>query len=329
MIVTRAPLRLSLGGGGTDLPSYYSEYESEFIAGAIDKYVYMAVNRPAILDAVLVKYSISEQAASASGVKHDLVREALMFYGIDSNIEISSMADIPSGTGMGSSGSYIVALVAALRQLQNMSSTTLELASEACHIEIDRANHPVGMQDQLVAAFGGIRHYRIARDGTVSTEPIRLHSSTLSALERRLQLWFTGITRQSSTILADQQHQTLHRNPGVVNNLHHTKELGRLIHSALVAGDLDHFGTLLDEHWQNKKQRSSLMSDDDIDHIYNLARRSGALGGKVVGAGGGGFLMLLAAEGAETRLATTISGQGMREMPFRFVKNGVEVLLSQ
>jgi D-glycero-alpha-D-manno-heptose-7-phosphate kinase len=327
VIVTRAPLRLPLGGGGTDLPSYSRRHGGEFLAAAIDKYVYIVVNRPAVLDTIMVKYSLSEEASDPTELKHDLVREALLLHGIERNLEIASLADLPAGTGMGSSGSYTVALLAALRALKGLGWTAMELAEEASTIEIDRAGHPVGKQDQLVASFGGVRWYQIGADGAVVTEPARIPPTTLATLERRLQLWFTGATRDSATVLGEQRRRTERGDRTVLASLHETKRLGQAIRDALVAGDLVRFGGLLDRHWQSKKRRSEEVSNNLVDEVYLLARRHGALGGKLMGAGGGGFLMLLVDEHSTDEVARALSARGLRQMPFRFVDAGVEVLL--
>lgn len=330
MILTRAPLRLPLGGGGTDLPSYYRDHGGFFLSAAINKYVYVSVNRPAADERIRVRYSKSEDVDCPDEVQHDLVRNALKLLEIDGSLEISSMADVPAGTGMGSSGSYLAALLRGLHALTGTHRSAWELAEEACHIEMDMAGHPVGKQDQYVAAWGGLNCYDIARDGTVSVTPLRIPSYTREDLEDASLLFYVGITRASATILSQQVADTTSGNSAVVESLHRTKDLGYRIKDALEDGDLVKFGGLLDEHWQNKKKRSSKISEPRIDRAYDRACELGALGGKVLGAGGGGFLYLLCPDGNGTkrRIREALTEEGMRYMPFTFDYEGAKVLLN-
>ena len=293
MILARAPLRIPLGGGGTDLPSYYSRFGGFFIAAAIDKYVYVTVNRPASDDLIRLKYSRSEEVKHVDELQHDLVRASLNELKLDRNIEITSMADVPAGTGMGSSGSYLVALLVALHTLKQDHQPKWELAEQACHIEIDLAGHPVGKQDQYVAAWGGLNCYEVSSKGDITVTALKVPTYALEDLERCVLLFNTGQTRKSDVILSHQKKDTEDGNEAVVDSLHRTKELGMSIKQSLEEGDLVAFGRLLHEHWTNKKARSTQISDTRIDRIYDVARGSGALGGKVIGAGGGGFLMVL------------------------------------
>jgi D-glycero-alpha-D-manno-heptose-7-phosphate kinase len=327
MIVARAPLRVPLGGGGTDLPSYYSKFGGFFISAAIDKYVYVTVNRPASDDLIRLKYSRSEEVNQVDELEHDLVRASLKELGLMSNLEIASMADVPAGTGMGSSGSYLVALLIALHTLKRDHQPKWELAEQACHIEIDLAGHPVGKQDQYVAVWGGLNCFELNCDGDVTVTALKIPSYALEDLERCLLLFNTGDTRTSDVILAQQKADTESGKEVVLDSLHRTKELGMAIKDALEEGDLVAFGRLLHEHWINKKSRSTQISDRRIDRIYELARDSGALGGKVIGAGGGGFLMVLAENGNLRGVREAIAAEGLRQMPFRFDLEGAKTLL--
>jgi D-glycero-alpha-D-manno-heptose-7-phosphate kinase len=329
LILARAPLRISLGGGGTDLPSYYENYGGFFVSAAIDKYVYVSVNRPAGDELIRVKYSRSEEVRHADEVQHDLVRSALKLLGLGASLEIASLADVPAGTGMGSSGSYLAALLRALHSLSLNARSSEEIAEEACRIEIEMAGHPVGKQDQYVAAIGGLRAYEVDPAGKVMTTPLNIPSYAREDLLESLLLFYMGVTRDSSTILAQQVAGTTSHDPVVVDSLHRTKEIGLRIRDVLEAGDLVEFGALLDEHWRNKKRRSDRITDERIDCAYAQARDRGALGGKVLGAGGGGFLMLLCdGTGSKRAVREAMAGFGMRYMSFTFDVEGAKVLLN-
>ncbi len=328
MILARAPLRISLGGGGTDLPSYYSQYGGFILSAAINKYVYIYVNRPAADSLLRVKYSRYEQVSSVDEIQHDLVRPALKSLNINGSLEIVSMADVPDGTGLGSSGSYLVALLTALYELKREKVPTLALAEQAVHIEMELANHPVGKQDHYLASFGGITCLDIEVDGKVSVNPLKISSTDSEELRSNTLLFFTGLQRSSREILQAQREDTRRAERTVVDSLHRTKELGYSIKEVLEQGNLEKFGRLLDEHWQNKKRRSGKISDPKIDRWYELAREHGALGGKVIGAGGGGFLMLYCPGSAKATVRQVFSAEGLREVPFDFDFEGAKVLVN-
>ena len=328
MILARAPLRIPLGGGGTDLPSYYSRFGGFFISAAIDKYVYVSVNRPASDDLIRLKYSQSEEVHRPEELQHDLAREVLMCLGVTHNIEIASMADVSAGTGLGSSGSYIVALLMALHALKQDHLPRWALAEEASHIEIDLAGHPVGKQDQYVATWGGLHCYQIDASGKIDVTPLRIHPDVLEDLQRELLLFNTGRTRQSDSILSRQRVDTERSDPRVIDSLHQTRALGYAIKAVLEAGDLGRFGELLHEHWLNKKARSDSITNERVDHMYDVARKNGALGGKIMGAGGGGFLLLLCAPASSRRVRDAMASEGFRPMPFNFDLEGAKVLLN-
>jgi D-glycero-alpha-D-manno-heptose-7-phosphate kinase len=328
MILARAPLRIPLGGGGTDLPSYYSRFGGFFVSAAIDKYVYVSVNRPASDDLIRLKYSQSEEVHRPEELQHDLAREVLTSLGVLHNIEIASMADVSAGTGLGSSGSYIVALLMALHAMKHDHQPRWALAEEASHIEIDLAGHPVGKQDQYVATWGGLHCYEIDASGKIEVTPLRIHPDVLEDLQRDLLLFNTGRTRESASILSRQRLDTERSDPRVIESLHHTKALGYEIKAVLEAGDLGRFGELLHQHWLAKKARLNSITNERVDHMYDLARQAGAVGGKIMGAGGGGFLLLLCAPASSRRVRDAMAAEGFRPMPFDFDLEGAKVLLN-
>jgi D-glycero-alpha-D-manno-heptose-7-phosphate kinase len=324
MIITRSPLRISLGGGGTDVPSYYREHGGFVISAAIDKYVYITIHESFTEDAI-IKYSQLERVRKVDEIRHPLIREALLLTGVSpSYLEISSMSDIPAGTGLGSSGSFTVALLHALHTLQNRIVSTQELAEFACCIEIEKLHEPVGKQDQYIAAFGGITCFHFHADDTVAVEPLRLQPDTLANLEDNLILFFTGYTRSASEILREQDVQSRARNASMLSNLHTIKEFGVASRAALEGGDLRQFASIMHEHWQHKKRRSVEMTNSRIDDWYELARCNGALGGKLIGAGGGGFLMFYTED--KTHLRRKMHDAGLREVRMRFDFLGATVV---
>ena len=327
MILARAPLRISIGGGGTDLPSYFSQYGGFVLSAAINKYVYITINRPQVDDLIRVKYSRSETVANLDEVRHELVREAMRLTGVERGVEIVSMADIPAGTGMGSSGSFLVALLRALHALKREHVSPYQLAEEACRIEIEIVGSPAGKQDQYIAAFGGLTSFEIAPNGRVLVAPLPLSNHHLDELRSNLLLFYTGIERRSLDILEDQKRDTARAQAEVMDSLHATKRLGLDIKSSLEAGDLTRFGELLDEHWQNKKRRSAKISDSRIDLLYELARDNGALGGKLMGAGGGGFFLFYCPSPPKRQLREVLAREGLREMAFDFDFEGAKVLV--
>jgi len=325
MIITRSPLRVTLGGGGTDLPSYYTQSEGFLIAAAIDKYVYVSVMRP-FRPGIYLKYSALEHVEQVADVKHPIIREALRLQDLPSpQIEITTLADIPAGTGLGSSGSFTTALLKALHAHARHVIHSRELAELACHIEIDRLGEPIGKQDQFIAAHGGITCLTFHKDHRVSVQPLHISPATLYDLEDNLLLFFTGFNRAAGKILKDQQQRSQAGDNEMLRNLDEVKILGLSSRTALEEGNLPRFAALLHEQWEHKKRRSGGMSNPQIDAWYSLALRSGALGGKLVGAGGGGFLMLYAADRGRLRRAMTDAG--LEEVRFRFDFEGTKVVL--
>jgi D-glycero-alpha-D-manno-heptose-7-phosphate kinase len=325
MIITRSPLRITLGGGGTDLPSYYEKHGGLLLAVAIDKYVYITLHQT-FEQELIVKYSRMERTASVEDVQHPIVRECLRLVGfLNPSLEITSMADIPAGTGLGSSGSFTTALLKALHTLKKNIVHPRELAEQACHVELELLKEPIGKQDQYVAAFGGMTCFEFRPDGSVGAEPVQLDSETLYNLEDNLLLFFTGQSRSASAILRQQDDATRDGRPEMLENLHFIKEMAQRSRAALRSGDLRAFAELMNEHWQRKKQRSAEMTSPQIDEWYDLARRNGALGGKLIGAGGGGFLLFFAED--KTRLRHAMTRTGLREVRFRFEPEGTKVVI--
>jgi D-glycero-alpha-D-manno-heptose-7-phosphate kinase len=324
MIIARAPLRISLGGGGTDLPSYYREHGGFLIAAAIDKYVYITLHET-FVDYLIVKYSETEKVDVVQELKHPLIREALKLTSTTvRGLEIASMSDIPAGSGLGSSGSFTTALLCALYALKHEIVSKHELAETACHIELDLLGEPIGKQDQFIASYGGITCFEFERDNRVAVTPLRLDAMTRYNLEENLMLFFTGYTRSASEILRDQDTRSKQGDQAMIDNLHFVKQLGYDSKAALEAGDLHAFAKLMDLHWEHKKRRTAGMSTGCIDEYYELAKSNGSLGGKLIGAGGGGFLMFYTEE--KTRLRRAMYDAGLREVRFHFDFEGTRVL---
>lgn len=324
MIITRSPLRISLGGGGTDLPSYYQEHSGFLIAAAIDKYIYINVHRR-FVDGFLLKYSSLEEAATIDEIKHPIIREALKLVDVrERNLEITSMADIPAGTGLGSSGSFTTALLKALHALKKNLVHPAELAEQACRIELEKLGEPIGKQDQYISAYGGITCFQFRPDGRVEAAPLKISEETLFNLEDNLLLFFTDYSRAASAILKEQDDKSKQADKAMIENLHFVKELGKRSQQALEAGELEEFARLMHLHWERKKERSQGMSNKDIDAWYDCAMANGALGGKLIGAGGGGFLMFYADD--KVKLRHAMREKGLNEVRFRFDFEGTRVL---
>ena len=326
MIIARSPLRISLGGGGTDLPSYYEKFGGFLIAAAIDKYVYITVHETFVSD-LIVKYSELERVPDAARLKHPIFREAFGLLEMDGrSLELTSMADIPAGTGLGSSGSFTTALLKALHAHKKNLVHPAELAAQACEIELGRLQEPIGKQDQYIAAYGGITCFKFLENGKVEAWPLKLSRETRDELEDNLLLFFTGYSRSASAILKEQDQKSKSDDKSMIENLHFVKDLGLQSQRALESGNLAEFARLMDVHWQRKKQRSGGMSNPKINEWYDLALASGALGGKLIGAGGGGFLMFYA--GDKTRLRQAMARAGLAEVRFRFDFEGTKLVIS-
>lgn len=325
MIIARSPLRITLGGGGTDLPSYYRDHEGFLIAAAIDRYVYITLHMT-FVDYLIVKYSKLESVTSADQLQHPIIREALKMLNVPcKRLEIASMADIPAGTGLGSSGSFTTALLRALHAYQKNIVSPQIVAEQACHIELERLREPIGKQDQFIAAYGGVTCFRFNKNDKVDVWPAPVSAETLHNLEDGLVMFFTGISRSASAILKDQNDRSEMKDSSMIDNLHYVKDLGLRSLAALETGDLYQYGRLLDEHWRHKKQRSDAMSNPDIDKWYELAMRNGALGGKLIGAGGGGFLLFYTED--KKRVRHALREAGLEEVRIRFDFEGTKTLV--
>jgi D-glycero-alpha-D-manno-heptose-7-phosphate kinase len=325
MIITRSPLRITLGGGGTDLPSYYREHEGFVISAAIDKYVFVTVMRP-FTPGIFLKYSSLEHVDKVDDIQHAILREAIRMMNFRTpQIEITTLADIPSGTGLGSSGSFTTALLKALYAHRRKLLVPGELAELACEIEINRLHEPIGKQDQYIAAYGGVTCFQFHANGAVDAVPLQIGVDTMYDLEDNLLLFFTGFSRSAGVILKDQDARTQKADPEMIQNLHYVKELGCRSQKALESGRTAEFGEIMHEHWLHKRRRSSGMSNSQIDEWYELGLKNGAIGGKLVGAGGGGFIMFY----AENRklLRQAMASAGLEEVRFRFDFEGTKVLI--
>ena len=326
MIITRSPLRITLGGGSTDVPSYYREHGGLAISAAIDKYVYVSVTLP-FQPGIWLKYSKLEHVQSVDDIQHPIIREAMQLLNVTTpQVEITTVADVPAGSGLGSSGSFTTALLKALTTYLYRTIQTEALAEMACSIEIDRLKDPVGKRDPYAAAFGGLTCLEIARDGRVETHRLVVSRDTLFDLEDNLLLFFTGFSRRAGSILEDQTRRTIDADKTMIENLHVARDLGEQGRRALEAGDTRAFAEILNEHWEHKRRRSPGMSNPNIDEWLALARKNGGLGGNLVGAGGGGFLMLYSEDHRCLRQAMTAAG--LQELRFQFDYDGTKVLFS-
>lgn len=325
MIIVRSPLRITLGGGGTDLPSYYEAHEGFLVAAAIDKYVYITLHKP-FKNGYFIKYSKIEETQNISDIHHPIIRETLKTLGFErDDLEITCMADIPAGTGLGSSGSFTTALIKALHSYKNQLIHPQQLAEAACDIEINKLGEPIGKQDQYISAYGGITCFTFHRDGKIEAVPLKLSKEIRYDLEDNLLLFFTGYSHSASSILAEQKTGTEKNDKQMIENLDFVKDLGFKSKKALEDGDLTKFGELMNIHWEYKKKRSSSMSNPKIEEWYDLALKNGAAGGKLIGAGGGGFLMFYAKDKVALRHA--MLKQGLEEIRFRFDFDGTRVVI--
>ncbi len=325
MIVSRAPVRFSLGGGGTDLPAYASRFGGYVVSAAIDKYVYVCCNRRFYRD-IRLSYSKTEIASDVEQIEHPIFREALRMLGIDSSVELVSVADLPANSGLGSSSSFTVALLNALHAYKREFVSSRQLAEEACHIEIDRLGEPVGRQDQYIAAFGGVTAFTFEPGGGVVAEPVPARDEVLTELEQSLVIVYSGIERPARVVLDEQQARLGALEEGVVTRMHEIKAIGREVRDLLVKGDLDRYGELLHDHWQKKRKLTSNMTDALLDEIYESGRAAGAIGGKLMGAGGGGFFMFYVRPAERRRFVERTLAEGRRVLRFSFDDAGARIV---
>lgn len=327
MIVSRAPFRFSLGGGGTDLPAYYQQHGGFVVGAAIDSYMYVTANRR-FYPSIRLAYSETEIVDDIARIRHPIFREALRMLGITSGIELTSVADLPSNSGLGSSSSFTVALLNALYAYKREFVSAERLAREACELEMVRLGEPVGKQDQYIAAFGNVTALSIARDGSVSVQAVPVRDEVLDELQNNLLIMYSGVERPAKLVLSEQGERVRAADSVVLAGMHRIQAIGREVYELLVSGDIDRYGELLHEHWLLKRTFASRMTDDVLDQHYEAARHAGALGGKLIGAGGGGFFMLYVRPAQRRRVWETLAARGLRPLPFRFDLDGARIALN-
>jgi D-glycero-alpha-D-manno-heptose-7-phosphate kinase len=327
VIVSRAPFRFSLGGGGSDLPAYYREHGGFVVSAAIDSYVYLTAN-PRFYPSLRLAYSETEIVSSVAQIRHPIFREALRLVGIDRGLELVSVADLPANSGLGSSSSFTVALLQALYCYKRQVVTPERLAREACELEMDRLGEPVGKQDQYIAAYGGVTALHVATDGSVQVEPVPAAPGALDELASNLLVVYSGVERPAKLVLTEQQRRVGAGDAATLAGMHRIKALGREVYDLLVRGDVDRYGEVLHEHWQHKRTLASRMTDDALDQHYEAARGAGAVGGKLIGAGGGGFFMLYVRRAQRARVEQQMAARGLRTLRFGFDQLGARILLN-
>ncbi len=326
MIVSRAPVRFSLGGGGTDLPGYAERFGGFVVSAAIDKYVYVACNRRFYRD-IRLSYSKTEIVKSVADIEHPIFREALSFMGIVDSIELVSVADVPANSGLGSSSAFTVALLGALHSHKGEEVDARQLAHEACQLEIERLKEPIGRQDQYIAAVGGVTALTFGRSGSVAVEPVAASRETIRRLEENLLVVYSGVERQARVVLSEQTRNLRQDDVAVVERMHRIKALGHEVVSLLLAGDVDRYGEILHEHWMSKRGVAASMTDDTLDRHYEAARAAGALGGKLMGAGGGGFFLFYVRRADRGRVEAAMVARGLSTLPFTFDFEGARIVL--
>ncbi len=325
MIVSRAPVRFSLGGGGTDLPSYSSAHGGFLVAAAIDKYVYVSANRR-FYDSIRLAYSKTETVDAVDQIEHRIFREALKLLRIERGIELTSVADVPQNSGLGSSSTFTVALLNALHAYKSEYVSSEQLAAEACQIEIELLQEPIGKQDQYIAAYGGVSAFTFGTDGSVAVERVAVRPEVLDELQANLLVFYTGVERAAATVLTAQGRNIRSNTEQAVERMHRIKQLGYETRRILEQGNIDDYGELLHEHWTNKRKLAANMSDGQLDEHYESARAAGALGGKLIGAGGGGFLMFYVTPAERRRVHAALSARGLKPLRFRFEMGGARIV---
>jgi D-glycero-alpha-D-manno-heptose-7-phosphate kinase len=324
MMLSRAPVRFSLGGGGTDLPSYCNEHGGFLVAASIDKYIHVAVNKR-FYSSILLKYSKTEQVDRIDEIQHPLFREAIRLVGVSEGVELASIADLPANSGLGSSSSFTVALLNALHAFRREFVSTEQLAREACQIEIDILKEPIGKQDQYISAYGGITAFTFEPGGGVTVERVPMKTEVIEDLEMNLLVFYSGIERKASDVLAEQKKTITTNKDDAVQRMHRIKALGHETKRILMSGSIDQYGDLLHEHWMNKRKLASNMTDGTIDEHYEAARAAGAIGGKLMGAGGGGFFMFYVRPESRRKVYEALVARGLRPLRFRFDFDGARI----
>lgn len=325
MIVSRAPLRFSLGGGGTDLPSYSEAFGGFVVSAAINHYVYVTASQR-FDDDIRLAYSQTELVRDVEAIRHPIFREALRMTRIARGIELTSVAELPSNSGLGSSSSFTVALLNALHTYKRELVCSRQLAEEACELEIERLGEPIGKQDQYLAAFGNVTALTIATDGSVTVEPVPVEDVVLDELQNNLLIAYTGRERPARSVLQDQGERVRAGNSASIAGMHRIRELGLEVHRLLLRGEIDSYGELLHEHWTRKRTLAQAMTDTHLDDIYAAARAAGALGGKLMGAGGGGFFMFYVRPDAKRRVWEALARLGLKMLRFRFDLEGAKIV---
>ncbi len=325
MILSRAPVRFSLGGGGTDLPSYANAHGGFLVAAAVDKYIFIAIHER-FDDKIRLGYSHTELVDTVDEVQHRLFRECMREVGVNKGVELFSMADVPANSGLGSSSTFSVALLNGLHAYRRQYVSTEELARTACKIEIDVLKEPIGKQDQYIAAYGGVTAFTFNTDGTVTVEPVPMKAEVRDELESNLLIFYSGVERAASSVLKEQGKTIAANKDDAVQKMHRIKELGYETRRILLSGEIDKYGELLHEHWTNKRKLASNMTDSSIDEHYDAARNAGAIGGKLMGAGGGGFFMFYARPTDKRRLYDAMISRGLKPLRFRFDLDGARIV---
>jgi D-glycero-alpha-D-manno-heptose-7-phosphate kinase len=325
MIIIRVPFRLPLGGGATDLPSYYSRFGGQLITASINKYMYVSINQPITSDTIRLYYAYTEEAETVDEIQHNIIRESLKLHDIHPPLEIGSMAEITAGTGMGSSSAFAVGLLAGLNIINRKVVSPKDIAEEACKVEIELVGKPIGKQDQYAVALGGINELQINQDGYVNVSRLNLSGEFIREVENRLLIFYTHQTRDANVILSEQGKKISDNE--ITDKMHYIKEIGIAVKKALVDEDIDRLGRLFDLHWKTKRSMSDLMTSGEIDNFYQVAKNSGAIGGKIMGAGGGGMLLLCCASNRRKELISVMESFGLKYMDFRFEFEGVKQII--
>ncbi|RLB61179.1 MAG: sugar kinase [Deltaproteobacteria bacterium] len=325
MIISRAPLRFSLGGGGSDLPAYAHVHGGYVVSAAIDKYVYVTANRR-FYDDIRLAYSKTEIVAEVDAIEHPIFREALKLMNLRQSIELTSVAELPANSGLGSSSTFTVALLNALHAYQREFVSSRQLAAEACEIEIDRLGEPIGKQDQYISAFGNVTALTFAPDGSVQVEPVPVRDEVLDELESNLVIVYSGIERHARDVLSEEGAELSKPKGSAAADMHRIKAIGHEVYELLTQGDVDRYGELLHEHWCRKRKLASSMTDGSLDEHYEAARNAGAIGGKIMGAGGGGFFMFYVRPPDKRRVIETMAKRGLKRLRFRFDLDGARIV---
>ncbi len=324
MIISRTPVRLSMGGGGTDLASYYEKHEGFLMAAAINKYVFVSINKR-FNPSIRLSYSKTEIVEHVDEIEHRIIKEALKSLNITKQIEIVSIADVPANSGLGTSSTFTVSLLNGLHAYKKDYISLEKLAEAACDIEINRLKEPIGKQDQYASAFGGFNAYWFKKDGSVIVEPVNMREEVMAELQSNLFLFYLNSERSASAVLTSQNQKSKDGDQQTLDRLHKIKAIGLETKSLFEKGDIDSFGEILHEHWLTKKGLSDKVSDPKIDEAYETARKHGALGGKVVGAGGGGFLLVYCPR-EKAKLVAGMKKLGLEPMWFSFEHEGAKII---